>query len=117
MTVLFIINDAPYGNERGYNALRLAMALQKRKDPPAIRVFLMADAVGCAAAGQSTPQGTHNIERMLRSVLAKGGEVSLCGTCADARGLTDAAWLEGVARGSMDHLAAWTVEADRVLIF
>ena len=55
MTVLFIINDAPYGNERGYNALRLAMALQKRQDPPAIRVFLMADAVGCAAAGQSTP--------------------------------------------------------------
>jgi uncharacterized protein involved in oxidation of intracellular sulfur len=50
-------------------------------------------------------------------VLAKGGEVSLCGTCADARGLTDAAWLEGVARGSMDQLAGWTAEADRVLIF
>jgi uncharacterized protein involved in oxidation of intracellular sulfur len=68
-------------------------------------------------AGQSTPQGYYNIERMLRSVLAKGGEVSLCGTCADARGLTEAAWLEGVARGSMEQLAGWTAEADRVLIF
>ena len=28
---LFIINDAPYGNERPYNALRLAMNLLKRE--------------------------------------------------------------------------------------
>ncbi len=29
MSVLFIINNAPYGSEKTYNALRLAMALQK----------------------------------------------------------------------------------------
>ncbi len=29
MKVLIIINDAPYGTEKAYNALRLAMALQK----------------------------------------------------------------------------------------
>ena len=28
MKVLFIINDAPYGSEKAYNALRLAMAMQ-----------------------------------------------------------------------------------------
>ncbi|MDO9347847.1 MAG: hypothetical protein Q7T47_01065 [Anaerolineales bacterium] len=28
---LFIINDAPYGNERPYNALRLALNLVKGK--------------------------------------------------------------------------------------
>lgn len=28
-TYLFIINDAPYGNERPYNALRLALNLVK----------------------------------------------------------------------------------------
>jgi uncharacterized protein involved in oxidation of intracellular sulfur len=117
MTVLIVINDAPYGNERAYNALRLAMALQKRDDRAAIRIFLMADAVGCAVAGQSTAQGYYNVERMLRSVLAKGGHVSVCGTCADSRGLTDAAWLDGVARGSMEQLAAWTMEAERVLNF
>lgn len=117
MTVLVILNEAPYGSERGYNALRLAMALQKQEDGPAVRVFLMADAVGCALAGQSTPQGYYNVERMLRSVLAKGGRVSLCGTCADARGLSETNWLDGVVRGSMDQLAKWTVEADRVLNF
>ena len=30
MTTLFILNDQPYGNERSYNALRLAGALAKR---------------------------------------------------------------------------------------
>jgi uncharacterized protein involved in oxidation of intracellular sulfur len=30
---LFIVNDAPYGNERAYNALRLAGALATRDGP------------------------------------------------------------------------------------
>ena len=29
MKILFVLNDAPYGSEKTYNALRLAMALQK----------------------------------------------------------------------------------------
>jgi uncharacterized protein involved in oxidation of intracellular sulfur len=117
MNVLLILNDAPYGSERSYNALRLAMALQKEQAPETLRVFLMADAGACAVAGQKTPQGYYNVERMLRSVLLKGGEVSLCGTCADARGLKAEAWVEGVRRGSMSELARWTAEADRVLTF
>ena len=117
MNTLFIINDAPYGTENAYNALRLAMALQRRPDDVGVRVFLMADGVGCAKAGQDTADGYYNVGRMLRSVLAKGGAVSLCGTCADARGLEDAAWIDGAERGSMDQLAGWTVEADRVLVF
>jgi uncharacterized protein involved in oxidation of intracellular sulfur len=28
MRILFILNDAPYGSEKSYNALRLAMNLQ-----------------------------------------------------------------------------------------
>jgi uncharacterized protein involved in oxidation of intracellular sulfur len=50
MTTLFILNDAPYGSDRTYNALRLAGALAG-KDGQHVRVFLMADAVGCANAG------------------------------------------------------------------
>lgn len=30
-STLFILNDAPYGNERAYNGLRLAGALAARK--------------------------------------------------------------------------------------
>lgn len=71
---LFIINDAPYGNERPYNALRLALNLVKREGTH-IRVFLLGDGVNCAIGGQKTPDGYYNVERMLKS-LAKRGEVA-----------------------------------------
>ena len=71
---LLIINDGPYGNERPYNALRLAMNLSKREGT-SVRVFLMGDGVGCAVKGQDTPQGYYNIERMLGSV-SRSGEVA-----------------------------------------
>lgn len=71
---LFVINDAPYGNERPFNALRHAMNLVKREGAQ-VKVFLVADAVYCARKGQNTPQGYYNIERMVRS-LAKRGKVA-----------------------------------------
>ncbi|OGO80458.1 MAG: hypothetical protein A3K41_08235 [Chloroflexi bacterium RIFOXYD12_FULL_57_15] len=71
---LFIVNDSPYGNERPYNALRLALNLVKRLDA-GVRVFLIGDGVNCAIAGQKTPEGYYNVERMLKS-LAKRGEVA-----------------------------------------
>ena len=74
MNTLFIINDGPYGNERPYNALRLAMNLAKREGLR-LRVFLMGDGVQCAIKGQNTPDGYYNIERMLKSIL-RNGEVS-----------------------------------------
>jgi uncharacterized protein involved in oxidation of intracellular sulfur len=71
---LFIINDAPYGNERPYNALRLALDLVKRPEAQ-VRVFLIGDGVNCAVAGQKTPEGYYNVERMLKSI-ARRGEVA-----------------------------------------
>lgn len=71
---LFIINDSPYGNERPYNALRLALNLAKHSDAH-VRVFLMGDGVNCAIGGQKTPEGYYNVERMLKS-LAHRGEVA-----------------------------------------
>lgn len=73
-TYLFIINDAPYGSERPYNALRLALDLVKRPETQ-VRVFLVGDGVNCALAGQKTPDGYYNVERMLKSA-ARRGEVA-----------------------------------------
>lgn len=117
MKTLFVLNDPPYGTERCYNALRLAGALLKRDPGTEITVFLMADAVVAARAGQKTPDGYYNVERMLKRVLAGKGQVLLCGTCMDARGLTDGDLLAGTRRSTMDELAAATVEADKVLVF
>lgn len=70
-TYLFIINDGPYGNERPYNALRLAMNLAKLPDA-LVQVFLLGDGVNCAVAGQKTPNGYYNVERMLQSIARQG---------------------------------------------
>ena len=116
-SILFIINDAPYGSEKAYNALRLAFQLKKDAPEKLIRVFLMADAVLCALPKQKTPEGYYNIERYLKGLIGKGCEVKLCGTCMDARGLTEAELIDGARRSSMDELAASTIEVDKVLVF
>ena len=116
MKSLFILNDAPYGTERSYNGLRLAMSLAKR-DGEQVRVFLMGDAVSCAVRGQKTPDGYYNVERMLRAVLQRGGTVGCCGSCSEARALTDETRIEGAHRSSMDELTDWTLWADRVITF
>lgn len=113
--ILFILNDAPYGNERAYNALRLAGALAAREDQ-SVRIFLMADAVLCAKAGQQVPQGYYNVQLMLGKVLRKG-QLALCGTCMDARGMMEAEMVEGATRSTLAQLADWSAQADKVLVF
>jgi len=77
----------------------------------------MADAVIGAKAGQKTPDGYYNIERMLKRVLAGKGQVLLCSTCMEARGLTDAEVMPSANRSTMDALAAALLGADKVLVF
>lgn len=113
---LFILNDGPYGTERSYNGLRLAGALARREGEE-VRVFLMGDAASCARAGQKVPAGYYNVELMLRGVTRRGGEVGVCGTCMDARGLRDEDLAEGTARGTLEQLADWTAWSERALVF
>ena len=117
MKILILINDAPYGTEKAYNALRLAITTQKDHPTAEVNVFLMADAVGCAIPNQNTPQGYYNIERMMKSVLSKGGKIKACGTCTDARGIRNVQLIEGTEISNMPELAQWTIEADKVFTF
>lgn len=66
----FILNDAPYGSERSYNGLRLALSLAKNGEE--VRVYLLADAVGCAVKDQQTPNGYYNIGRMIQGMRRRG---------------------------------------------
>lgn len=117
MHILLILNDPPYGTERCYNGLRLALALVKNQPGTAVTVFLMADAVMAAKASQKTPDGYYNVERMLKGVFAGKGQILLCGTCMDARGLTEADIMADAKRSTMNELAAATIAADKVLVF
>ena len=116
MQVLLILNDPPYGTERSYNGLRLATSLAKREGE-SVRVFLMGDAAGCAKSGQKVPAGYYNVEAMLKVLWGHHAPVGVCGTCMDARGIKESELVPGTHKSSMDELAAWTVEADKLLVF
>ena len=51
--ILIVINDAPYGTEKAYNALLHAIQLHKDHPGTEVRVFLMAD-----SDGERIPAGT-----------------------------------------------------------
>ncbi|MDA8194906.1 MAG: DsrE family protein [Thermaerobacter sp.] len=116
MKILFIVNDPPYGSERAYNAMRHANAVAKNQDVAA-KIFFIADAVLCAHRGQLTPNGYYNLERMIAIAVRHGAECGACGSCMDARALTDDVLIPGVHRSSMDELSAWTLWADKVLVY
>ena len=82
-----------------------------------VRVFLMGDSVLAAKKGQKTPEGYYNMEKMLQSLVSRGGEVKTCGACIDARGINESDLVDGVKRGSMKILATWIKESERVLSF
>jgi uncharacterized protein involved in oxidation of intracellular sulfur len=115
MRNLLVLNDAPYGSERSYNALRLAGSLS-RAEGEEVKVFLTGDAAACAKSGQKVPEGFYNLQLMLGKV-ARSGSVGVCGTCMDARGITDAELVEGARRSTLAELTSWTQWADKVLVF
>lgn len=113
--ITIIINDAPYGTEKPWNALRLGKALVALKQK--VNIFLMGDAVGLAKSGQQTPTGYYNLAQMTEELIALGVEVRACGTCVNARGLKQEDLISGAMVGKMLDLAHWTAESKQVINF
>lgn len=116
MNVLVICQGPAYGDERSYNGLRLAGALAKR-DGTDVRVFLIGDAAGCAIAGQKVPDGYYHLDRMITSAARHGTEIGCCGTCLDARGITDDQLIPDAHRSTLEELADWVLWADKSVTF
>lgn len=115
---LIIINDAPYGTEKAYNALRMATTLLKEHgDKVKVNIFLLADAVFCGLPNQKTPNGYYNIEKMIKVAVKFGAEIKSCGGCSEARGIDKIDFIEGVQLSNMKAFAQWTMDADKVLSF
>ena len=115
--VLMILNEPAYGSERTYNGLRLAGAMAKREGMQ-VRAFLIGGAVACAKRGQRLPAGHYSIEAMLGMLVENQGEIGVCGSCLDSRGIVDADLTQGARRSSMEELATWSGEwADKVIVF
>ncbi len=63
------------------------------------------------------PSGYYNLEVMLRNVTRNNGTIGVCGSCMDARGITEGEFVEGAHRSSMEELTEWTASAEKVLVF
>lgn len=113
--ILIWVNDAPFGTEKAYNAMRLANQLGRDHEDVEVRIFLMADAAGCAVANQKTPDGYYTIERMMKFAIAKGAKVKICGSCAEARGLKNVELIKGTEISTMAELTDWVVDSDKVI--
>lgn len=117
MKHLIIINEQPYGSEKPYNGLRLAMQIQKDYPGEEVRVFLMADAASCAVKDQVTPNGFYNLERMLNAILKNNGKVKICGSCAAARGIKENSIIDGTKMSTMAELTEWHMSSDKIISF
>jgi uncharacterized protein involved in oxidation of intracellular sulfur len=113
MKYLFIFNDSPYGSQRTYNGLRWAVSLSRKAQ---IRVFFFGDGVTSALAGFTPAHADYNPQEMLVAIAATGSEIAACGTCLEARGLTQSL-IPQVKRGSLDELSDWAAEADKIINF
>ena len=54
---------------------------------------------------------------MLLPISNKQGEIGVCGSCMDARGITASELTDGCYRSSMEELTDWEQWADKVLVF
>lgn len=115
--ITIIVNSAPYGDEKVWNALRLSAALRSSSIGMTVKIFLLGDAVAAAKKGQKTPDFYYNIEKMLRDLHNLGVPISVCETCLNARALTNENLIEGIEVGTMITLAGWIKDSVNVLTF
>jgi len=117
-TITLILTTAPYGDEKIWNALRLAKALIVGTDKMKVNIFLIGDAVTTAKKGQKPPEGFYNLEKMLKELVDQGSQVVACRTCVNARGLTKEELIEGVRIGTtVGDLAEWIKTSQKALSF
>ena len=115
--VLFILNESPYGSEKSFNGLRLAVNLQEEYGKEiALKIFCFSDSVLAGLAGQDPKDGA-NIQQVMEILTAQGAEIKLCTTCTKARGITNLPLADGVQLGTLDDVSAWILWADKVINF
>ena len=77
----------------------------------------MGNAAACAKDRQKVPEGFYNLQLMLARIVRNGGQLGVCGSCMDARGIAETELFEGARRSTLAELASWTQWADKVIVF
>lgn len=118
MKILIIFNHEPYnGTDVTWNGLRLAGKLAEGGNE--VRIFLMNDAVDLARDSCRPPEGyDQDLTQMLKDLIAGGAVVKVCGTCMARCGIyKNQPYFEGAEKSTMQALANWVVDSDKVITF
>ncbi|MGL4714033.1 MAG: DsrE/DsrF/TusD sulfur relay family protein [Shewanella sp.] len=114
-SILIVAHASPYGTEKLFNSLRIALALKDDEQAVDLKLFLMSDAVFGALKHQTTPDLSYNLQQMFEILSAQQVPILLCKTCAQARGVTTDMIIEGAQIGTLQDLTRWTLAADKVM--
>ena len=118
MSILIIFNREPYDQtDVTWNGLRLAAKLVEMSQD--VRIFLMNDAVDLARETCRPPENyDQDLTRMLKDLICKGVPVKVCGTCMSRCGIyKNQPYFEGADKSTMQVLAEWVVECDKIITF
>jgi sulfur relay (sulfurtransferase) complex TusBCD TusD component (DsrE family) len=114
MDVVLILNDGPSAGGRSDTAFRLAMALLRAEDA-AVRVFLVGDAVQCAAGVRTTAAG--GLGDAVTTLISAGGVVAVSDAAMREQALAPGDLVIGAEPTAFATLAAWCLASDRILVF
>lgn len=118
MKILILFNREPYDNtDVTWNGLRLADKLVDGGSE--VRLFLMNDAVDMARDVCRPPEGyDQDLSQMLKALIGRGVSVKACGTCMARCGIyKNHPYFDGAEKSTMQALADWVVESDKVITF
>ena len=118
MEILIIFNREPYDNtDVTWNGLRLAGKLLETEQE--VRIFLMNDSVDMAREVCKPPEGyDQDLSKMLRDLIAKNVPVKVCGTCMARCGIyKNHPYFDGAKKATMQELADWVIDSDKVISF
>ena len=118
MSVLIIFNREPYDStDVTWNGLRLAGKLIEKGQ--VLRIFLMNDAVDMARDACVPPEGyDQDLVKMLKDLILQGAMVKVCGTCMSRCGIhKNQPYFDGAEKSTMDELAGWFIDSEKVLTF
>ena len=118
MSILIVFNHQPYdGTDVAWNGLRLAINLLKKEQE--VRIFLMNDSVDLARDATIKPElYDYDLVEMLKKLYSNGAKLKVCGTCQARCGINkNEPYFNSEIKGTMDDLANWVLDSDRVLTF
>ncbi len=115
MNVLFILNDPPNETGRSLNALRLACSMSIGSSSY-VRIFLIGSGAACARKRIGSRSESNDAAALITAIIQHGGEVRICGTCMHPGAVAEEL-VQGTMVSSLDELARWIPEAERLLVF